>query len=382
MKKWLKISLYTLVGAAAVGFVCAFAVPWSHSTIISCVGSSGVKPFVEEYAKTYSKTNNVDINVDAGGSGFGISQIANNFTNIGCASKNPFEAVKDTYRQNWISNKIKTVTIGWEGICIVYIPPKGISNDINLNKVLTLNENDITNLYRTFSGFKDGLPTEKPLLSLFLNPECEISENDRFKFEHQEVIPYARSGGSLTSGTAASFFEGSHFKNYSEGLTEAQKTAFVNGNYGKDFRLYDTDEANSRAWSVFNKNNIPGSMVYLSSSFVQKNYDLIKSSNCGILAYNNCEYNVEDINIHYNFFRPLNLMLSINSNIQTQKFIQDVINYSMHVGFTNLGAKGISQNQYKSMMSIDSNFWVDDVTLMNQRDSSWDQDNTVFGAIE
>ena len=382
MKKWLKISLYTLVGAAAVGFVCAFAVPWSHSTIISCVGSSGVKPFVEEYAKTYSKTNNVDINVDAGGSGFGISQIANNFTNIGCASKNPFEAVKDTYRQNWISNKIKTVTIGWEGICIVYIPPKGISNDINLNKVLTLNENDITNLYRTFSGFKDGLPTEKPLLSLFLNPECEISENDRFKFEHQEVIPYARSGGSLTSGTAASFFEGSHFNNYSEGLTEAQKTAFVNGNYGKDFRLYDTDEANSRAWSVFNKNNIPGSMVYLSSSFVQKNYDLIKSSNCGILAYNNCEYNVEDINIRYNFFRPLNLMLSINSNIQTQKFIQDVINYSMHVGFTNLGAKGISQNQYKSMMSIDSNFWVDDVTLMNQRDSSWDQDNTVFGAIE
>ena len=382
MKKWLKISLYTLVGAAAVGFVCAFAVPWSHSTIISCVGSSGVKPFVEEYAKTYSKTNNVDINVDAGGSGFGISQIANNFTNIGCASKNPFEAVKDTYRQNWISNKIKTVTIGWEGICIVYIPPKGISNDINLNKVLTLNENDITNLYRTFSGFKDGLPTEKPLLSLFLNPECEISENDRFKFEHQEVIPYARSGGSLTSGTAASFFEGSHFKNYSEGLTEAQKTAFVNGNYGKDFRLYDTDEANSRAWSVFNKNNIPGSMIYLSSSFVQKNYDLIKSSNCGILAYNNCEYNVEDINIRYNFFRPLNLMLSINSNIQTQKFIQDVINYSMHVGFTNLGAKGISQNQYKSMMSIDSNFWVDDVTLMNQRDSSWDQDNTVFGAIE
>ena len=382
MKKWLKISLYTLVGAAAVGFVCAFAVPWSHSTIISCVGSSGVKPFVEEYAKTYSKTNNVDINVDAGGSGFGISQIANNFTNIGCASKNPFEAVKDTYRQNWISNKIKTVTIGWEGICIVYIPPKGISNDINLNKVLTLNENDITNLYRTFSGFKDGLPTEKPLLSLFLNPEYQISENDKVKFEHQEVIPYARSGGSLTSGTAASFFEGSHFKNYSEGLTEAQKTAFVNGNYGKDFRLYDTDEANSRAWSVFNKNNIPGSMIYLSSSFVQKNYDLIKSSNCGILAYNNCEYNVEDINIRYNFFRPLNLMLSINSNIQTQKFIQDVINYSMHVGFTNLGAKGISQNQYKSMMSIDSNFWVDDVTLMNQRDSSWDQDNTVFGAIE
>lgn len=381
MNKWLKISLYTLVGAAAVGFVCAFAIPWSHSTIISCVGSSGVKPFVEEYAKTYSKTNNVDINVDAGGSGFGISQIANNFTNIGCASKNPFEAVKDTYRQNWISNKIKTITIGWEGICIVYIPPKEISNSVNLNQVLTLDNDNITDLYRTFSGFKDGLPSEKPYLSLFLNPKYKISETDKAKFERQEVIPYARSGGSLTSGTAASFFEGSHFKNYSKGLTEAQKTAFVNGNYGKDFRLYDTDEANSRAWSVFNKNNIPGSMIYLSSSFVQKNYDLIKSSNCGILAYNKHEYNVEDININYKFFRPLNLMLSINSNIQTQKFIQDVINYSMDVGFTNLGAKGISQGQYNSM-SIDSNFWVDDVALMNQRGSSWDQDDTIFGAIE
>ena len=130
MKKWLKVSLYSLAGMVAVGFVCAFIVPWSHSTIISCVGSSGVKPFVEEYAVTYSKTNKVDINVDAGGSGFGISQVANNFTNIGCASKNPFEAVKDTYRKGWTTNKIKTVTIGWEGICILYIPPKGISNEI------------------------------------------------------------------------------------------------------------------------------------------------------------------------------------------------------------------------------------------------------------
>jgi hypothetical protein len=53
----------------------------------------------------------------------------------------------------------------------------------------------------------------------------------------------------------------------------------------------------------------------------------------------------------------------------------------MDVGFTNLGAKGISRDQYKSMF-IDSNFWVDDVALMNQRGSSWDQDDTVFGAIE
>ena len=53
----------------------------------------------------------------------------------------------------------------------------------------------------------------------------------------------------------------------------------------------------------------------------------------------------------------------------------------MDVGFTNLGAKGIDHDQYNSMF-IDSNFWVDDVALMEQRSSSWDQNDTIFGAIE
>ena len=104
-------------------------------------------------------------------------------------------------------------------------------------------------------------------------------------------------------------------------------------------------------------------------------------NNYGILSYNSYEYNVEDINVHYKFFRSLNLMLSINSNNQTKKFILDIINYSMDVGFTNLGAKGINHDQYNSMF-IDSDFWVDDVALMEQRSSSWDQNDTIFGAIE
>ncbi len=143
MKKWLKISLYTLVGAAAVGFVCAFAVPWSHSTIISCVGSSGVKPFVEEYAKTYSKTNNVDINVDAGGSGFGISQIANNFTNIGCASKNPFEGLSHydknvKQRRNHIAKTIEKEENQFNEIMSLeeYIIKKRELNEKGLNKLI------------------------------------------------------------------------------------------------------------------------------------------------------------------------------------------------------------------------------------------------------
>jgi ABC-type phosphate transport system substrate-binding protein len=37
---------------------------------------------------------NVDITVDAGGSGFGIQQVADGFANIGDASKDPYSAVQ------------------------------------------------------------------------------------------------------------------------------------------------------------------------------------------------------------------------------------------------------------------------------------------------
>lgn len=384
MKKWVKYSLYVLFALILVGFACAFAVPFNNAKTISCVGSSGVKPFVEDFAKIYFKDKNVDVNVDAGGSGFGISQVANNFTNIGTASKNPFTSVKESYKTQWINNKIKTVTVAWEGICIVYIPPKDISQNIDLNQVLNLDDKNIINLYRTFSGFNDGLSNNKPNLSLFLNDKVSISDADRELFANQTVVPYARSGGSLTSGTAASFFECGHFNYDKTKLTDRQIASFENGNYGNDFKLYDTDEANSRAWSVFASNNIPGSMIYLSSSFVEQNYNLIKNNKYGILAYNNIEYKNDKIANGYNFFRPLNLLLSVNASSQTLKFIEDILLYSTTGGFLKLGAQGINAEQYKSMCKQGS-LWISDDELINERHEhgeSWDNPNTVFGAIE
>jgi phosphate transport system substrate-binding protein len=66
-----------------------------------------------------SKNKGVDITVEAGGSGFGISQVADGYADIGNASKNPFSVVKKSYQNNWQAKNIKTMTIGWEGICIV-----------------------------------------------------------------------------------------------------------------------------------------------------------------------------------------------------------------------------------------------------------------------
>jgi phosphate transport system substrate-binding protein len=75
--------------------VAAFSNSWSNKTPISCVGSSTVKPFIEDLSKIYMQANpNVDITVEAGGSGFGIQQIAQGFANIGNASKDPYSTVK------------------------------------------------------------------------------------------------------------------------------------------------------------------------------------------------------------------------------------------------------------------------------------------------
>jgi phosphate transport system substrate-binding protein len=78
-----------------ISFVVVFSIPINNKTPISCVGSSGVKPFVEQTASKYAKENKkIDVTVEAGGSGFGIEEISKGFAKIGNASKNPFPSVK------------------------------------------------------------------------------------------------------------------------------------------------------------------------------------------------------------------------------------------------------------------------------------------------
>jgi len=95
-------------------------------------------------------------------------------------------------------------------------------------------------------------------------------------------------------------------------------------------------------------------MIYLSSSFVEQNRKLIETNRYGILSYNNIEYQTNKIGDGYNFFRPLNLLLNINSPSKTKEFIESILNYSLSIGFLKLGAQGISQDQYNSMLSNSS----------------------------
>jgi hypothetical protein len=44
---------------------------------------------------------------------------------------------------------------------------------------------------------------------------------------------------------------------------------------------------------MFTKQNIPGSMVYLSSGFVEQNLKLIDKNGYGIMAYKNVPYDIK-----------------------------------------------------------------------------------------
>lgn len=398
MKKGWKVALYSAICCLPIAFILAFSIPHGHYTHISCVGSSGVKPFVETLANDFSNQRDYskyDVTTDAGGSGFGISQVAKGYTNIGNASKNPYEAVKQEYKQEWTNEKIKTLTFGWEAICIVFIPPKGLSENAinNINKILYIGENNITNLYRAFSGFNSGLGINTPNLGLFLNNEVDspLTSNDQNILNNTTLIPYVRAGGSLTSGTAASFYDGSHFPNAHIGLTEQQQKAFSNGNYGNNFLVDDTDEANSRAWDSFSKTNKPGSCVYLSSGFIEQNKKLIEKKGYGIFAYKDVNQNklysyaVKDITDGFNFFRPLNMMFSLtNLDSPTIDFVKYILNNTLVPDKTieALGARKVDAQDIESM-SIGNNLWVSDYEIMinTPGQNPW-SDGLIFGAKE
>lgn len=434
MKRWVKNSIIITCCLAPIAFVVAFSTSWVSKESIFCVGSSGVKPFVEKMGNNYNSINpSIDVTVEAGGSGFGIGQVADGYTNIGDASKNPFNVVNNTsYEQKWKDKRIKTITIAWEAICIVYIPPIGVDLD-NSFLELNINENNIVDFYAAFTGyygnnfnknekFENGLPkiiNNQPSMGLFVSLKDEFDESnlsgsqiESIKSEFEKwcrtpLTPYARSGGSTTSGTASAFLENSHFSNAqgisnpeTSSLTIDQINALETGKYGNDFKVQETDEANSRAWDMFSKDNKSGSVVYLSSGFVELNetkHNLISKNNYGIASYSGNDYSINDIASSYNWFRPINLITSVDNEDYIRDFIQWIIvdenneQSEMEKEQFNLGGKALTWSQIKSMSNWSStmpknndewnefwkSFWVSDYELFNTT-----RPNEVFGAIE
>ncbi|MGL4183913.1 MAG: PstS family phosphate ABC transporter substrate-binding protein [Metamycoplasmataceae bacterium] len=335
--------LTSLLVVSSTALIIGFAVPWSNNfQILNAAGSSAVQPLLSQISNVYKAS---DVVTQAGGSGAGIQAIANRTKDIGMASKDPGiikEGEKGKFYKNWVENKIKTVTIAWDGIGIIY-------KSKNANQILDINETTINNIYNAFAG----------------NKEFRFNEIDPSFNDDSIISPYARAGGSNISGTAGAFADDSHLK---PKIDPEIKSILKDGSYGR--YTTSTAEANSQVWD-FVKDKGNGTITYLSSGFILNNKAQIEGAGFKIATYKGIEMKTDIISKGYDWYRPFNLMISLNGNkdiLEANKqliiailnldgknqFLQDLISRE---GYVN-----INESQKNSMM-INGDFWVDDITL-------------------
>lgn len=335
-----------LIGVACtipVGLVVGLSVNWNHTQFISAVGSSGVKPFIEKFGKKYHEQyNNIDVTVESGGTTFAVEQLTKGFTNLGNASSNPYLNISNQgFEEQW-SNK-KTLTLGWEGLCLMYSLPNSKDVKDKNNFEIVINENNILKLYAIFSGYhelNDGVTWDKQWENLwyYRDPSCEslISADYKSILQNTPILPFVRSGGNTGANSSIAFTMYSNLVDF-KSLPESQQKAFEDGQYGNDNPHMETDESNSRAWQSFVNTNKPGSMVYLTTSFFanQNNVKQIKESGYKLARYqakgtsevttfdlNDVKASLNQICVtgKFNWFRPINVMLDVDQD-KTKDFI-------------------------------------------------------------
>ncbi|MGL5522181.1 MAG: PstS family phosphate ABC transporter substrate-binding protein [Metamycoplasmataceae bacterium] len=342
-KKFILLSSLLLVSSTAL--VVGFAVPWSNNfQILNAAGSSAVQPLLSQISNIYKAS---DVVTQAGGSGAGIQAIANGTKDIGMASKDP-GIIKDgetgKFYKNWMDNKIKTVTIAWDGIGIIY-------KSSNNAQTLDINKTTINKIYNAFAG----------------NEQFSFRQIDDTFNDDSILVPYARAGGSNISGTAGAFADDSHLKP-NIALDPVIKAILKDGSYGR--HTTSTAEANSQVWD-FVKDKGNGTITYLSSGFILNNKAMIEGAGFKIATYENVPMEIEKISNGYNWYRPLNLMISLTKNKEILEANKQLITAILNLDGTSQviedlikreGYVNITEAQ-KNSMKINKEFWVDDITL-------------------
>lgn len=406
MPKTKKVLILPVICFLIVCLLFGLSINWSHTIYISSVGSNGVKPFIEAFSNQYYKTNHkYEVTVEGGGTIYAIDQISKKISNIGNSSINPYYDINanENFKKNWINKK--TLTLGWEGLILLYKMPNGLSKEAQERFELVINQNNILNLYAIFSGF-NGLKGEKGETKWnsewgsfwpFLSKENQnyFSEKDAEICKNTQVVPYVRSGGNVGANSAIAFSLNSNLCDINQDLTQDQKNAFAGGQYGKDRLVYQTDESNAKTWNVFSQNNIPGSMVYLTTSFLsnKKNYEIIKKRGYKAVFYNDCETNpidyekfnwddfVEKICNDYNWYRPINIFIDI-SDKKSIDFIKWI--YSSNSFYDTMkknGARPINDEEYNSMKCSNQNCDIFDLKS-SDLELERELDKKTYGALE
>ncbi len=380
-KKIFKIISISLIGCLSVGLITGFSVDWSRPDWIYISGSSTMQQFLESISNIYSPA---EIIVDAGGSSVGIENLVNNKKNIASVSKTPSTStagipeynsnpsIIGKYQSQWVNKNFKTVTVAFDGIGIIY-KNKGILKD----KEVIITPKTILWLYLAFCGnnYINGINLIPG------NWELDISDVDN------NLVPFSRSGGSIQSGTAESFLVDSRlldnskstlsslnaFSNSIENTIDTSKSIYNilnSGQYGKNTII--TSESNLQTWmsiKQYSGSGIP--ITYLSSGFIKNNYYDIINAGFNIAKYSINDdgsdayslLNISDNNFSdniaggYDWYRPLNLILSNDSNDYIKEFIEWILgnmlfeNSSVYKLYNEQGFIPLDVNTIKTMFN-------------------------------
>lgn len=330
-----------------------------------------MQPLLQSISNIYAPS---EITSEAGGSSVGIQNVLNNKKNIGAASKSPapklagipaydnHPAISGESQNQWENEHIKTITIGWDGIGIVYKNTGVLYSAPNQPSKFVLTPQTIQWLYLSFAGYT-------PVNATNLIPGFKTN-TDTISSPNNNIVPFARSGGAMQSGTAESFVIDSRLLKNNKGEFDTKSVlnkmpangnqpnqsiqpdelsvwdALENGKYGQ--LTHTTSESNLQTWQAVQGYKGPGiPMAYLSAGFIKNNYTSIIDAGFQVASYCtsdvvdeqhpavdlitfNKDHQPENNNVSktYGWFRPLNLVMRADSAEYIQTFIQWILGNS------------------------------------------------------
>ncbi len=346
--KWKKAVIGLSIVAGISVPITLLSINWNNLQILYATGSSSVFPLMKKLSDTYAINKPadeplIDVTCEATGSGAGLEKILDRTASFGNVSFSPTtKMIKNNPKMldNWASLQIKTITLGIDGIGLVY---KG---DVDLD----INDSNIINIYNAFAGKKT-----------YTFGDLGLNGKDA----NVSLHPYAKTGGKSKSGTADAFMCNSNFANASN-IPDETRQALLTGDYGR--YTTSTKESQSETWKQMISAQEVGTIGYLSTGFILQNWDEINQKGFKIATYNKQTLSSNALSDGtYNWRRNLNTLVSLKDLDNNIKIWIDWLfsNYDqewMKEVYKSVGVTQLNPSQINSM-KVDNNLWVDDVTI-------------------
>lgn len=341
MKKVFKKNIFFIsmtTACSLISLAALISVSLPKVNLIVASGSSSMHPLLNALINSQSQ-NNLEVNSQPRGSVFGINKLISQEATLALSSKSPRKDISRFSLQNkWKDQRIKTTTIGLEGIGILAkLPASSTADDYEIN------QSNIAKLYEAFAGHRQ----------VSLNEFAKVRKSTPAS---EFLKPFARDGGAFNSGTAESFLENSGFKNLNLEKTTLESLEGKQ-NYGRFTKT--TAESNAEAFSYFSKEGHQvGSITYLSLGFILKNLDKIKAMGYTLLNVNYGDEAIEPNNENieqnkYRWWRPFNLLMSLKAASKAAKeFLEHILFDDNEEIFSSLGILKITKSLLKKMYQL------------------------------